>query len=334
MLMAHGSAVDKQQAMPPSEAARRALKRLVELGLPPTPENYAEQFRLILGLPPEKPRQTVVQAPVSDKPSRELVEMVHSVVQLATDTATGLSDDVGKFSIDIDRYLDSAGQVRGEENLSTLLRQVVGTVNALKQTVDNSQRELEDTRQMLADMKAELEQNRTLIQTDPLTGVSNRRGLDLALAREVARSRRQGKKVAIGMIDIDRFKSINDGYGHSAGDQALVHLASIAKSGVRPYDIVARYGGEEFLVILPDTDVRGAWFVVDRLRVMIENTPFRFQNETIHMTFSAGVAELQSSETTASLVQRADQSLYEAKRSGRNKVIACDSALVSQHLNS
>jgi diguanylate cyclase len=295
----------------------------VELGLPPTPDHFSEQYRLIAGdvSPRARPNGQAQPPAAPDKPARELLEMVLSAVQMATDTTLGLSDNVGRASVDVVRYLDVVEEVRERDALARLLAQVVETVSSLKSAVDVSRRELDDAKSMLADMKSELEQNRMLIHTDPLTGVSNRRGLDLALMREIARSRRMGAKLSVGIIDIDCFKTINDRYGHQCGDQALIHLAAVAKGGIRKYDLVARYGGEEFLVVLPDTDIRGAWFVVDRLRAMIEKTPFRYQKEALQLTFSAGVTEMTGDDTVESLISRADRLMYEAKGAGRNRVM-------------
>ena len=117
---------------------------------------------------------------------------------------------------------------------------------------------------------------------------------------------------------------MNDDHGHAVGDKALVHVAFVVKSGIRETDVICRYGGEEFVVVLPGTATPGASFVIDRLRVMMEKTPLVLEKDKVTIRFSAGVAELQPGETLDGLLERADQALYEAKRTGRNRVVVAN----------
>ena len=120
-----------------------------------------------------------------------------------------------------------------------------------------------------------------LLRTDALTGFGNRRAMTELIHREIARSTRSKEPFSIAMLDIDHFKKINDTYGHNVGDQALIHLAKVAKSSIRETDEICRYGGEEFVVTLPGATAQGAYSVIDRMRGLVERTPLILKPSTI-----------------------------------------------------
>ncbi len=155
---------------------------------------------------------------------------------------------------------------------------------------------------------------------DGLTGVHNKRYLVETLEREIPRARRHGRPLSLVMLDIDHFKRINDTYGHLAGDYVLKELATMVKSRLRPDDVIARYGGEEFGVVLPETPLAGGAAIAEDLRRRVEAHSFVFENETIRVSVSMGVAELADSVDVLGFVKSADELLYRAKREGRNKV--------------
>ncbi|HEU4409332.1 MAG TPA: GGDEF domain-containing protein [Polyangiaceae bacterium] len=156
---------------------------------------------------------------------------------------------------------------------------------------------------------------------DGLMQVYNRRYLYEALEREIIRARRHGRDLSVVMFDIDHFKQVNDRYGHLAGDFVLKELARVVQSRIRRDEVFARYGGEEFSLVLPETNLDGAAALAETLRRKISEHPFTFQAETIPVTVSMGIAMLSEAERgSVELIQRADEKLYEAKRSGRNRV--------------
>jgi two-component system cell cycle response regulator len=159
---------------------------------------------------------------------------------------------------------------------------------------------------------------------DPLTGLYNRYYMDMELNTLFAEAQSHKQSLSCIMLDIDRFKSINDTYGHDSGDAVLKQLAVRAQMRVRPTDIVARYGGEEFIILMPSISLSEARTVAERLRESIEIEPFSIHmgKDSIVVTVSLGVATYDEQDKTPEmLVKRADEALYEAKEGGRNRVI-------------
>jgi two-component system cell cycle response regulator len=164
-----------------------------------------------------------------------------------------------------------------------------------------------------------------LAVTDPLTKLHNRRYLDTHLVALFEESALQGLPVSVLLLDIDRFKSINDSYGHDAGDEVLREFAGRVRALTRGIDVVARFGGEEIVVLMPDTQLEGAHAVAERIRQQIGAVPFSIHRGTraIHVTVSIGVAARKAEDTAAdALLKRADLALYRAKGEGRDRVVA------------
>lgn len=157
--------------------------------------------------------------------------------------------------------------------------------------------------------------------TDPLLGIFNRRCLDSRLLEEVLRAHRHRLDLALLMVDIDKFKQVNDTWGHQVGDLVLQHLSQLLVDALRQTDILARYGGEEFVILLPHTSEQEATKLSERLRVAVEQTPLHRIPE-LRVTVSIGVACLLPDDDDAySLLERADKAMYRAKRGGRNRVV-------------
>lgn len=165
--------------------------------------------------------------------------------------------------------------------------------------------------------------------TDVLTGWHNRRYLTVRLGEELARARRDGSRLVCLMLDIDRFKRVNDSWGHAAGDAVLREIAQRIESQVRASDVAARYGGEEFVVLLPGTDVAAAKLLAERIRSAVSSTPVNLpKGESVTITASIGISEVQPPPEADdlktlgdSLIARADVALYAAKSAGRDRVV-------------
>ncbi len=199
-------------------------------------------------------------------------------------------------------------------------RRVVNIVEVIRDITERvkTEHELEEkTAELLA-------ANRLLSQiaiTDSLTQVYNRRHFDEILYKETKRyNRRKYSYLSLMMIDIDHFKDLNDRYGHLAGDAVLREIAKLLKEGVRETDTIARYGGEEFLIVMPDTHLEGAVHKAETLRKRVQAKEFPGHESPIHITISIGVS-IYASGPPQDLVNAADHALYEAKRSGRNRVV-------------
>ena len=185
-----------------------------------------------------------------------------------------------------------------------------------------ARRQVESAELKVRELESELDKVSGLVQEDQLTGVLNRRGLEDAYEREAARAERTGTPLCVGLLDIDNFKQLNDTHGHQAGDEALQHLVRVIERTMRPSDVLARYGGEEFMLLLPETQQEEAIAVMVRLQRNLTKAFFLHDNERLLITFSAGVALRREAEPQTTIIERADKALYQAKRTGKNRVCA------------
>lgn len=172
-------------------------------------------------------------------------------------------------------------------------------------------------------LKSMTEELHKLANTDMLTNVQTRRAFMEASNLEVNRSHRYGGPMSVVMLDADHFKSVNDTYGHAGGDDVLRFLSAECKKVLRDQDFIGRIGGEEFCICLPETASEGAFLVADRLRESIAISDIKLSDgQVINISISVGVATLQEKETMDDVMRRADEALYEAKETGRNRVVA------------
>ena len=170
-----------------------------------------------------------------------------------------------------------------------------------------------------AEVRKRTAQLEKMATTDELTELLNRREIIRLLELEIARAERQGSALSIMMLDLDHFKAVNDRHGHQAGDRALIRAAESFKQLLRKTDFIGRIGGEEFLVILPDTDINNAFELAERVRQALQQHITDNPSEPA-CTVSIGVAQCRAGDNLYSLIQRADETLYQAKSNGRNCV--------------
>ena len=169
---------------------------------------------------------------------------------------------------------------------------------------------------MMRDLNEALKEAST---KDALTGIGNRRMLMENLKAETARAERLERPLTVVLIDVDRFKSVNDVYGHEAGDKVLVRIANAIRSSVRDYDMCGRWGGEEFMVIMPEIGAAEGAGVVERMRQAIEGIEMMADEQPLRISASFGIAERKPGERISDTISRADAALFEAKRNGRNR---------------
>lgn len=240
-----------------------------------------------------------------------------------------LGDETDRFESSLGRYADGIETADSLDGLADMVREMVSESRAVQERVGTARRKLLDDQaqaaqleQRVRELEGELRQLSDEVSTDALTQVANRRGLHQAFDVERARLERTPGDMALGLIDIDNFKKLNDSLGHAAGDEALRSLSAKIRDRLRPVDTVARYGGEEFVVMMPGTPVDQAQQVLTRLQRTISAELFMHENREMLVTFSAGVTAYRSGETLDAALQRADEALYEAKRGGKNKTCA------------
>lgn len=221
--------------------------------------------------------------------------------------------------------LRQAGSIQEVDNLRQMLCKEVERLlqrhRSLASKLDRSYSYLqiiESDSQLLTD---ELTRAHLLSLTDELTGLPNRRAFSRRLEDEVARVQRYGYPLSLALIDLDGFKSINDQYGHAAGDEVLRSFSTHVFSIFRHHDMVSRYGGEEFAVLLPNTDAEGSVRAMTKVQRRAADAVYHFDSKAMPLpTFSAGLALYKPGETAGNLIERADAALYRAKRLGRNRI--------------
>ncbi|MGB1198596.1 MAG: GGDEF domain-containing protein [Thalassotalea sp.] len=157
--------------------------------------------------------------------------------------------------------------------------------------------------------------------TDPLTGLANRRFIDALLLPQLNSDQNNTFPLSLIMVDIDDFKQVNDTHGHDVGDAAIIHIAQLLKNQVRNSDVVSRYGGEEFLIFLPQTPHQVTVTIAEKIRQRIEETPFIIEQKPTTLTCSFGVYEVDDAYSFEQAIKNADKNLYQAKKLGKNRVV-------------
>ncbi len=258
----------------------------------------------------------------------EAKNALKSMVALFIDRLGALTLATGDFHQKVGGYVAQIEESDDLAKLSSIVGALLADTRMVHADMERTHDELQRTRQeaqareaRVRQLESELASLGDLIKVDPLTSVLNRRGLDEAFAAEEARAARSGTSLSVALLDVDNFKRLNDQYGHKTGDNALTHLAEILRSTIRPSDKVARFGGEEFVLLLPDTPMEEAVAVMTRVQRELTRRFFLHENEKILITFSAGVSQWRKGETKEQAFERADAAMYEAKRTGKNRVV-------------
>ncbi len=281
-------------------------KRELEAFLRQLTERLAELDRDI--------RETARLQALSEQAGREMDSQVREEVDgIERSVADAVDLDALKTAVQsrvilirnhMDRFLEESRGVHGEAG----------------EVIERLERQLEEARNEVEHLRREADAARQAAMQDQLTGIPNRLAYDRRLAEELARFKRYGSPFVLMVWDVDRFKAINDTYGHAAGDKVLTVIARRLHDQVRETDLVARYGGEEFVILMPETDSANAEPVADKLRQAIADTEFHFRGTRVPITASCGLTEAQPGDDAQRLFQRADAALYRAKENGRNRV--------------
>jgi diguanylate cyclase len=292
----------------------------------------------------------IIEKPLSqrtvDDAERRLKEVLYKQSQLKANLfeardaikqmLAGFVDHLADFADATSEYHDKiegcAEKISAANDISELgnvLGEVMRETRTIQLNAQKSRDELRSTQEKVKksearihELEMELETTSDLVRHDQLTGVLNRRGLEDMFNKEVARAQRHDTLLCVGMLDIDNFKKLNDSLGHDVGDQALIHLANVCRETLRPQDTVARFGGEEFIILLPETPLEDASVALTRLQRELTKKFFLNDNEKVLITFSAGVTQMLPEDTQATVIKRADEAMYKAKQTGKNRVVS------------
>jgi diguanylate cyclase len=273
-------------------------------------------------------KDVIVKQGLLKKSLNEARDRLKLMLATFVDRLADFSETTSGYHDKIEKCAERISQARDITDLSDVLDEVMRETREVQLNAARSRDEMSlmrtrvnDAEREVSRLQDELAHASELVRHDALTGALNRKGMDEALEREVARMRRQGGSLSLAMLDIDNFKKLNDSLGHAAGDAALMHLSSVARETIRPQDTLARYGGEEFVVLLPNTPLDDAVSAMVRVQRELTRRFFLNNNDKVLITFSCGVAELNGEEMPYDALKRADDAMYLAKRAGKNRVV-------------
>jgi len=246
------------------------------------------------------------------------IEQVMAMIGAAAGSASSYSE---KVASDTQRL----GVASDDAAVRAIIESLVQATREMQQANVALEARLKASMTEIAKLQEHLEAVRNESLTDPLTSLANRKSFDATLTKVIAEAKRKGEHISLLMSDVDHFKAFNDSYGHLTGDQVLRLVATSLRQTVKGQDTAARYGGEEFAILLPNTVLRSAIIVAEHVRRAVAKKELikRSTGEALgHVTISVGVATLRPRDTVQTLVERADNCLYAAKRRGRNMVVS------------
>ena len=324
--------------------ARKVLPFLSKNSIPVTPNNYQLWYEYFSGGSPQlrevlggmlkegvkaDPRTMEVlhrrffSAQASQAHYQMVDQTVVRVQTMAVDIIKELLYSIAhtnRFNQNLGECINQIDEARDLMEVRDIVKGIVSEADSIISAHESFQENMEKNSRELERLKEELQRSHERADTDELTGIPNRRAFNIRLANEESRSRRYGSLLSMIMLDLDDFKHVNDVHGHLVGDSLLGMTARAITGVIRETDFAARYGGEEFAVICPETGNEQAVLVAEKLRASIERTAFTVRGVSIKVTLSSGVSTLRAGEEGIdSLIDRADQAMYLAKKMGKNR---------------
>ncbi len=325
--------------------AKQAMEHLRRDGLDPTPDNFAVYYAFYSDANPNLKMSMnvlleqygkLIQSQCTELFLAHLsLEAEHKMLQMTTSSIEDeikrmmgvLSESATNASEYHEKLNDFSGTLQSSvsvDQIRAAVTRVASETHVMAEQNQRLQAQLAHSTQELTEMRYSLDEVRKASLIDPLTEVGNRKYFDNELARVIDEAQETGSPLSLLMADIDYFKKFNDTYGHLIGDEVLKLVAKTLVENLKGRDIIARYGGEEFVILLPQTTVQDAERVGNQLRNILATKQVRRRrtNETLGIvTISLGATQYVSKEETDSFIARADAALYDAKQTGRNKVI-------------
>lgn len=324
--------------------SKQALERMLREGMPPTPRNYHVYYEYISGrnfalsnaidqviardarLSQHHCDEFYYKYIVSDEgQSLSAVDAaINKELEKVLDLIAGSAKETGQFGETLSSFSGELKSSSSTETLREAVRKIAEETQIMAARNEKLQKELSETSEQLNVVRDDFARARHEAQIDALTEIGNRKFFDREIVRTLSEAVEQGLPLCLLMIDIDHFKKFNDTHGHLVGDQVLRLVARTLVENLKGRDIIARYGGEEFVIILPETRLVDAERVANHLRnsLATKKVTKRGTNEVLGViTISIGASEYKPGEDGDTLISRADEGLYQAKQTGRNKVV-------------
>ncbi|WP_319576767.1 GGDEF domain-containing protein [uncultured Desulfobacter sp.] len=326
------------------EFLRLTLGFLAKHNLPATPVNYTVWYEYASGKNP-KLRQAIdqmlekklslnknqveglYQKFISDGDRvviSRLLTKLNLMLREITMYVVETEGDLSAHGQTLDNLSDQIEDIHDFDGVKKVIDQMLDTTKAIIQSGSRLQTRMKVSSEDLKQLHKELEVSQKEARTDSLTGLTNRRGLEKRLEIERIRARQNNAPFSVIMLDIDHFKAVNDTFGHLVGDSLLKGFAALLSSQLRRNDLAARYGGEEFLILLPETNVEGAYTVSEKIRNILckkEWTIKGSQKRIGQIKASMGIAQYKLDETGNEVITRADKAMYHAKNTGRDRIV-------------
>ncbi len=262
-------------------------------------------------------------AEIDEAEVERISNALQTILSSTANSANQTGDQANLFSQSLAKWGEKLTDPEDPRDFLEHLQHIVSDTREMQSSVSSLQQRLDASQKEIDKLKQEVRRARKEALSDPLTGLSNRKGLDIALTETLECAQLTGSHPCVLIADIDYFKAVNDNYGHIFGDKVIRAVAHVIKQNVKGKDTAARYGGEEFLVLLPDTPIQGAVALAENIRSAIERTRIKSigSKETVgNITVSIGIACYESGETSVELINRADLAMYDSKQAGRNRI--------------
>jgi diguanylate cyclase len=329
------------------EVSRHLLKRAVPLMTRQKaalhPVSYAVWYEYVAGINPALNREldtlTTNDARIDDDQtlwlyqrhilggdadrSAALHDQLRDMLNRVDSSATEVGRRASAYGTELADWGQALASLDSPQGAASGLQRMLDRTIDMQSAVTLLKERLAESRQEAAELRAELSKTRNESLLDPLTGLANRRGFDLALARSLQIASRTGPGLSVAIADLDHFKRINDDFGHLTGDLVLQTVGQLLRANVKGKDTAARFGGEEFVLLMPDTPLDGARALAEQIRTAVGDCVFERPegNDPVRgLTISIGITRLHTHDTAASFLGRADEALYVSKRRGRNCV--------------